>query len=444
MKHLLLLCLISIAQPAFSFYKTYHYGIFEEDDFAQAKSYLNSSRFFGGIKILPEDAFTKIKLSQIREIANEIHKAYLELYHLDESVFPRPFVIMTQGAASYNFSYIEKNKIMPSNLISIGSEHIVNLRIIYAILAHEMAHYLHQHPGKNYQFKRVSYSDDRENLGEHNDFGRAIPNNPELNHALHKISQFDQTFYQGRAKLSDLSTIEITKANPLMILVRLKYPKLFKDQPIRFDRCTPLVVHLKNLKKIKGLTEEMINKTERYEKQCALTKDKPWDYLTKNLLGSNYHRRLYQAPEKYINHPNALISESAKAKVQQTLPITSAMRIIYQQRVALKELLESIDWSRLQFFSIETEADFTSFQVLNHLQKAHYQLALLELAPEVLGKCIEALADEKKPIPYFSEKKKYDMHGSLCFRAYRTIKMLEKLSPYVQRIKVSKFIPMLD
>lgn len=429
--------LLFVSLKIFAYQEVEGYAIFNDNDYDEVMDFIKNNKTIKKvISPLSSEVLTSVSLKQLKDINTEIHKAYLEFFKLDEAHFPKPFVLISQGNNSTNVAYIKDQTIMPSNIIAIGMEHLANHELAYTTLAHEMAHYYHKHLLEKRLFKRVSYAYNRESINVHNQFGSHIPNDPTLNELLHQINYFDLMYYRGKADLEDLASIQITDSDPIYLLIKQRYSDLFQKDGQLTPHCKSLINGIKKLKKSTSPTRDMLAEIQKHEAGCELTENKSWDYLFYSLLDYRDLHKIVMNTEEYVDHSNPIIALAANAKINQTQPITTAIDMAIQQRRAFQEAIQNIDWDKVQFYTVESEADITGFKILNYLEKGHYQLSTLQLEPHKVSSCLEAIHDPKIRIPYLGEEKVYDFHGSLCFRAYRTIKMIEDMASYIKAVKI--------
>lgn len=433
-KSILLLLGLSFCLYSFeslSFYQTANYAIFEQDDQFEVESYLNHMSSYGifNYQAIPDDILYKRLDKKIQNIALELYQAYLKEFKLSEINFPRPFIILSTSEMLANIAYIENpesNTAIASNLIIMSSRYAYTDELIYAQLAHEMAHYYHRHLNKRSKTIRAYYLENHRDINIDNNFGANIPNNVQLRNDLNTIQKVGYSLYGPKNSRKMLERIEIAPYDGIKAHIMNRYPELFQIPKDANNNCIPLLQHLESMIQPNvELSKEMIAKTNTLEAKCDLTKDKAWDFLFKEILPTEIINYININPLNFLNAPNPVIVRAAEANLYVELPITSMIGLIYQQRLEIKKLVTSINWKDLQLYTVESQADVTSFQVLQQLGKADSQLSILNIELPKSTKCVEKILDETKDINPLNAISNIDAHEDACYRAYRTYKMLE-------------------
>lgn len=428
MQCILLLSLFALSSAALSFYQTEKYAIYQEHDEVIVSEFFQRLSIDSGIEIiaLPRDKNFIKAYELIDKINEELHQAYLNYFNISKKEFPLPYIIISVTPISANFGHLEDDKIKSSNLISLGLSHLKSLESIYNTLAHEMAHYYHAHTGQQVSYFNAGYSENREDLNIGNEFGTHFQENKMVKLYLDQINMANQIYEGGRGTNASLTKIRLSPSDPLFLTIKFSYPNLFSKMTT--SSCLLLQQKLVDFLNADEISLEEIQSIAPLEKNCEMTNQKSWDYIAKQFLPPTTLSLLEKYPHNYQRHNDPTIALNAKAILTEELPITTSLKIVYQLRSNLKEMIEIIKWDKLQFYTPESEADITSFKILNELNKAQYQLSFIELEPAKAASCIAAINDPNTEIPYLSEHRAFDIHGATCFRVYRAKRMLEALT----------------
>ena len=431
MKLFLSIAMLLTAVQASAYRESENYVIFEKGDhdiFNNYKNYLKRQGVF--LQELTRDESTKEQYSRLDNATELLHETYLKYFKISEKEFPIPYVIFELGQYSANFSAPTRSGYKPSNFISLSVNHISNDDGMWSILAHEMAHYFHKHGAKKSQFVRASYSEHRE-LTHENGYGVEIENSPELAAKLDQILLAGRTYESGRASVSILSKVRIGSNDPMIKAIAREYQGLIGSVEMV---CSAIITRLNEIIAKGDLKSSDLNSLNPLAKSCTRSKDGKVNDILRYMYNPQIVSLLTKKTELFIKAPGLTIREIAKSIKANDHAIVTGLKAIMAYRTELKQLVDSIDWDKLQFYTHENEADITAFKILNELGIAHYQLNMLEFVFNK-NKCVDSINDAEIEVEYFGGTE-LDTHHSSCWRVYRTLQMLKGISNLEVNIRV--------
>jgi hypothetical protein len=433
MKLFLSIAMLLTAVQASAYRESDNYVIFEEGDNEIFNSYKNFLKRQGiYLQELIRDDVSKEKYALLDKAKEQLHKTYLKYFKVSEQNYPMPYVIFEMGQYSANFSAPTQSGYKPSNFISLSLNHISNEGGLWSILAHEMAHYYHKHAAKKSQFIKASYTEhEHRELSQENGYGMDIDNSPELAAKLDQILLAARAYEGGRGNVANLSKVRIGPNDPMIKAIAREYQGLVGSVEMA---CSAIVGRLNEIISKGDLTTSDLNSLNPLAKSCTRSKDGEVSGILKYMYKPQIVSFLTQKPDLLLNAPGLAIREIAKSILENDHAIVTGLKAIMAYRTELKQLVESIDWDNLQFYTHENEADITAFKILNELGIAHYQLNMLEFVFNK-NKCVDSITDAEIEVEYFGVTE-LDTHHSSCWRVYRTMQMLKGISNLDVNIKI--------
>lgn len=423
MKYFLTMAISLMAVQAYAYKIANNYVIFERGDdniVQQYKVFLQRNGV--NLRELPRSDFSKEQYARLDYASQKLHETYLSYFNTTEEKYPKPYVIFELGQYSANFSAPTKYGYLPSNFISLSVNHISNDDGMWSILAHEMAHYYHKHATAHTKFIRASYTEQRE-LTEDNSYGMDIENNQDLADKLDQILLSGRTYEGNRSSVANLTKVRIGSTDPMIRVIAKEYTKVAASSEMA---CTAVINQLNDIIKKGELLVAEINALNDVAKNCSETKDGKVQDLLKYFYKPQLINFLMASPQSFLTAPSVTSREVSKSIMAKDHPIVTGLKMIAAYRTELKDLVNSIDWESLQFYTHEDEADITAFKILNELGIAHYQLNMLDFVFNK-NKCVDSINDAEVEVEYFGATE-LDTHHSSCWRVYRTMQMLNKYS----------------
>ncbi|MBD65986.1 MAG: hypothetical protein CME62_12315 [Halobacteriovoraceae bacterium] len=430
-----------ILNQAFAFKMTDKYVIFEPGD-KEVESfiaYLKRTYSQMGLTPLERNDFTEELFERLDEINTAIHQAYLSHFNITAEEFPKPYVVIDRGRNSANYGVPMPDQVtqqtvtMGTNFITISFEHIKNEKALWTVLAHEIAHYYHNHIQEK-NFLRASYTHHRE-LNEANGYGANIENDMRLAQALESIYMTSNAYVGRGANVDSITSMKIGTADPMLNLIVKQYSNVFtydKTESMADLSCYGLKNRITKLAGREALTLQAIEDIDKLAKVCPATKFATHLEIVEKIYPMDVAYKVVQNPRQFTTDRDSNKRVIAEGILQEEHALATAFKIILNYRTELKNLVEAIQWDKLQFYTKENEADITSFKVLNAMGLAHYQISFLDLVFNK-NKCVESLENEAVEVNYFSHTE-LDTHNSMCWRVYRSRQMLEGINKVNQNI----------
>jgi hypothetical protein len=430
MKRLLSMVLLLSAVQAQAYKITENYVIFEKGDdniVGQYKAYLRQNGIY--LQELPRNNNTKEQYARLDDAKKRLHDTYLDYFKVTKEDYPMPYVIYETGQFSANFSAPTANGFKPSNFISLSVNHISNDDGMWTIMAHEMAHYYHRHASAQTKFVKASHSEDRE-LTQENGYGMDIDNEPALASKLDTILLAGRRYEGNRATVSNLSKIRIGPSDPMIRIIAQEYKNIFVSVEMA---CSAITANLNEIIAKGDLTTFNPSDLNKLAKSCTISKNAKLIDLLKYMYNPTAAALLLSSSEQLeMNKLNASTRTIIESHKLGDHPIVTALKLVVSYRTELKNLVDSINWETLQFYTHEDEADITAFKILNELGIAHYQLTMLEFVFNK-NKCVDSITNAEIEIEYFGATE-LDTHHSSCWRVYRTLQMLKDHNKMISNV----------
>lgn len=423
-KSITILATVLMANIGHAYKVTDDYVIFESGDEKEVSELLMTVAQAGGPVIRPyvRNEDSKKYYDIVDEAVESIHQTYLELYNVDETDFPLPYVVLSKDT-SLNMGTLFEGEVYATNFINLGLAQISGVESIYTILAHEIAHYFHKHSALGQKYLKVSYSENRDTNAE-NGYGENIGNDPELKQKLILLDRTASIYASPNSRVADLKEIKIGQNDPMFkVLFNTYKDTLFVSSTEKLEEeCLPAFSKLGQIY-TQGLNLERINDLNSLIPSCTAADVIPVEEILKNIFPANELQELIANPANFADSESEILKIVARSLVVNDTPIATALKIIYGYRLDIQRMVNEINWDQLQIYTPEDEADITAFKILNKMGLAEYQLSFINLLSERAKQaCIESIKDDN--VDYYGGSE-FGTHHSVCWRVNRTIKMLK-------------------